>query len=45
MKAHSCFVFSLLAIAGIGTITSGSAQERQMGGAGITVFTDMFDRK
>lgn len=39
MRRLGRFVCSLLVVAVIGTIT-GSAQERMMGGAGITVFTD-----
>ncbi len=40
MKMHSAFVYSVLFILAMGTTEICFAQERQMGGVGITVFTD-----
>ncbi len=40
MKTLCLFVYSLLVIATIGATMASSAQERQMGGVGITIFTD-----
>jgi hypothetical protein len=40
VRVHRLFVFSLSVMATIGTMTLSSAQERQMGGFRITVFTD-----
>ncbi|MGI9064869.1 MAG: beta/gamma crystallin-related protein [Pyrinomonadaceae bacterium] len=40
MKIISCFVYGALVMAAIGEMVVCSAQERQMGGVGITVFTD-----
>jgi hypothetical protein len=37
---HCLFVYSLLLIASFGATVTTSAQERQMGGVGITVFND-----
>jgi Beta/Gamma crystallin len=39
MRTHDLFIFLLLVNTTIGT-TPSSAQERQMGGVGITVFAD-----
>src|SRR6185503_19407923 len=40
MRKHGLLVFSLWAMAAIGSMTLSFAQQRQMGGVGITVFTD-----
>ena len=40
MRKHCLFVLSVLVVAVIGTAVASSAQERQLGGVGITVFTD-----
>jgi hypothetical protein len=40
MRRHWTFVLSLLVVAAIGTVVVSSAQERQLGGVGITIFTD-----
>ena len=40
MRRHWTFVLSLLVVAAIGTVVASSAQERQLGGVGITIFTD-----
>ncbi len=40
MRKHWLFVLSVLIVAAIGTMVVSYAQERQMGGVGITVFTD-----
>jgi hypothetical protein len=40
MRKHWLFVLSVLVVAVIGTMVMSSAQERQMGGAGITVVTN-----
>ena len=40
MRLLSFFVYSLFVIAVIGNPMVNSAQERQMGGVGITIFTD-----
>lgn len=40
ITTHCFFVYSLLVIAAIGATMVSSAQERQMGGVGITVFND-----
>jgi hypothetical protein len=40
MRKHCLLVFSLWAMAAIGSMTLSFAQQRQMGGVGITVFTD-----
>jgi hypothetical protein len=37
---HCLSVFSLIVMAAVGMETLSSARERQMGGVGITVFTD-----
>jgi Beta/Gamma crystallin len=40
MRRHRFLVLSLLAVAAIGAAVASLAQERQLGGVGITIFTD-----
>jgi Beta/Gamma crystallin len=40
MRRHWLFVLSVLAVTTIGTMVVSSAQQRQVGGVGLTVFAD-----
>lgn len=44
MRMRGRFVCALLVVAAFGAVTPNFAQERQMGGVGITVFADLYFR-